>query len=311
MNIFRRYKTFDEILPSFLEGKKIELKQKSYSGYVGKTKVFSDYLKENNLSDLPMRKLPNEDLVKFFNKNLSTDKKLDRPTVKKYFESIKAVFAYALEMDEIEYIPAFKGIKFPPKGKDHSAALIPSDMLPRLLDDIYEHDKQLYIATMMEYYCGVRPGKEARLIKAGAFNLKEGVLKIEQSNAKTGKGRLITMADDLVEICKEYGVDKADPKLFVFGKNKSFDTRPVSENMLRYRFNIFRDKHGLSKDVKLYTMKHQGASELIKIVDLKTIQDHLGHTNITSTQHYVKRLSCGVNENIKHNFPSPRQRIVV
>jgi integrase len=309
MNLFRKYKTFDEILPSFLEGKRIELKNKSYMGYVGKAKVFSEYLKENNLSGIPMRKLLNEDLVRFFNKTLSTDKKLDRPTVKKYFEAIKSIFSYALDMDEIEYIPTFKGLKFPPKGKDHSAALIPSEALPDLLDDIYEHDKQLYIATMLEYYCGVRPGKEARLIKVGAFNLKEGVLKIGSDTAKTGRARHITMADDLVGACREYGIEGADPNLYVFGKNKHLDTRPVSENMLRYRFNQYRDRHGLSKDVKLYTLKHQGCSELIKIADLKTIQDHLGHTNITSTAHYVKRLGCGINENIKHNFHNPRQRI--
>ena len=309
MNLFRKYKTFDEILPSFLEGKKIELKQKSYSGYVGKTKVFSEYLKENNLSAFPMRKLLDGDLVPFFNRVLSTDKKLDRPTVKKYFESIKSVFTYALDMGEIDYIPSFRGIKFPPKGKDHSAALIPSEALPRLLNDIYEHDRQLYIATMLEYYCGVRPGKEARLIKAGAFNLKEGVLTINQENAKTGKARFITMADDFIEACKEYGIESADPTLYVFGKNKHFDTRPVSENMLRYRFNIFRDKHELSKDIKLYSLKHVGASELIKITDLKTIQAHLGHANLTSTAHYVKKISCGVNENIKHNFHNPRLKI--
>ena len=310
MNLFRHYKTFDEILVPFLEGKKIELADKSYKGYLCRTRVFSQWLKENNLSDVPLRKLCDTNLVPFFNMVLSTDKKLDRPTVKKYFETIKAIFGYALDMDEIEYIPPFKGLKFPRKGKDCSAALISSDALADLLDDIHNNDQQLYMATMLEYYCGVRPGKEARLIKVSAFNLKDGVVKIEQENAKTGKARFITMSDDFVDICKEYGIEAADPNLYIFGKNKHFDTRPVSINMLRYRFNQFREKHGISKDVKLYSMKHQGASELIKIADLKTIQDHLGHSNITSTQHYVKKLSCGVNQNIKHNFHNPRERAV-
>jgi integrase len=308
MNSSNLKQTFDEILPSFLEGKRIELKDKSYNGYVGKTKVFSQYLKDNNLSLVPMDELPNEALVRFFNKNLSTDKKLDRPTVKKYYESIKAVFTYAFDMDKISQIPTFKGIKFPPKGKDHSAALIPSEVLPDLLDDIHDNDLQLYVACVMEYYCGVRPGKEARLIKAGAFNLKEGVLKIEQSNAKTGKARFITMADDFIQTCKDYGIENAEPNLFIFGKNKQLDTRPVSENMLRYRFNIFRDKHGLSKDVKLYSMKHEGSSRLIKITDIVTVQHHLGHSNITSTAHYLKKISKGVDDNIKCNFPSPHSK---
>jgi len=308
MNIFRHYKTFDEVLPAFLEGKKIELNPKSYRGYVSKSQIFSDYLKENNLSNVPLRKLSDTDVVPFFNKVLYTDRKLDRPTVKKYFESIKAVFSYALDIDEIEHIPSFKGLKFPRKGKDCSSTLIPTESLPDLLDDIHDNDLQLYMVCCMEYYCGVRPRKEARLIQANAFNLKDGVLRISQSNAKTGKARFVTMADDFVDICKEYGIDKAEPNLYIFGKNKGLDTKPVSVNMLSYRFNKFRDKHGLSNNVTLYSMKHQGASELIKIADLKTIQEHLGHSNITSTAHYIKKLSGGVNENIKHNFHNPRQR---
>jgi integrase len=308
MNLFKKYKTFDEVLVPFLEGKKIELKAKSLAGYKGRTKVFSEWLEKNNLSSVPLKKISNDDYIRFFHEYLVGERKLDRPTVRKYHEAITSVCRYALDMDELDAMPPFKGLKFPKKGKDCSAQLMPSEALSDLLNDIYENDRQLYVACMLEYYCGVRP-KEARFTKAGSFNLKEGVLKIEASVAKTGKQRLVTMADDFIETCKEYGLENVDPNLYVMGKNHSLDVRPVSENMLRYRFNIFRDKHGISKDVKLYTMKHEGASELIKITDLKTIQEHLGHSNITSTAHYVKKISCGVNNNIKVNFHNPRVRV--
>lgn len=308
MNLFKKYRTFDEVLVPFLEGKKIELKAKSLAGYKGRTRVFSEWLKQHNLSDIPLKKIPDSDLVSFFHEYLISERKLDRPTVKKYKETLNAVFKYALEMGDIDEMPAFKGLKYPQKGKDCSAQLMPAEALSDLLNDIYENDRQLYVACMLEYYCGVRP-KEARFTKVGAFNLKEGVLKIESSVAKTGRQRLITMSDDFVATCKEYGIDEADPNLYVMGKNHSLDTKPVSENMLRYRFNIFRDKHGISKGVKLYSLKHEGGSELIKIADLKTIQEHFGHANITSTSHYIKKISCGVNANIKYNFPNPRTKV--
>lgn len=309
MNLFKKYKTFDEVLVPFLEGKKIEVSPKTLSAYKGKTKVFSEWLQANGLSNTPLRKLSNNDYIRFFHECLIGEHKLDRPTVKKYFQSIRAVIYYAIDVEEVEFMPTFKGLKFPKKGKDCSAQLVPEDKLPDLCVDMYNNDPQLYLAWCMEYYCGVRPRKEARLIKAGAFNLKDGVVKIDASIAKTGRQRQITMADDLVELCKQYGIEKADPDMYVFGKNHSLDVKPVSINMLTYRFNQFRTKHGLPTGVKLYTGKHQGASYLIKIADLKTIQDHLGHSNITSTQHYVKRLSCAVNENIKHNFHNPRTKV--
>jgi len=244
--------------------------------------------------------------VRFFHEHIINEKKLDRPTVKKYYETICAVLNYAVDMDEMEYLPSFKGLKFPKKGKDCSAQLIPEEKLFELSNDIHDTDKQLYMACMLEYYCGVRPGKEARLIQAGDFNLKDGVLKINARNAKVGKARYVTMADDFVEICKEYGMETVNPTLYVFGNNKHFHTTPYSENMLRYRFNKYREKHGLSKDIKLYSLKHQGSSNLIKITDIVTVQHHLGHANITSTAHYLKKLNQGVDKNIQTNFPNPR-----
>lgn len=306
MNIFKKYKTFDEILPSFLAGKKIEINPKSYSGYKGRTKVFSDWLKVNNQSAIPLRKISNDDFVRFFHDLIINEKKLDRPTVKKYYETICAVLNYAVDMDEMEYLPSFKGLKFPKKGKDCSAQLIPEEILAPLSNEMHDTDLQLYLAWCMEYYCGVRPRKEARLIQRGAFNLKDGVLKINAKNAKVGKTRSITMSQDLIEICKEYGMETADPNLYVFGNNRTFGEKPISENMFSYRFNKFRDKYRLSKDVKFYSGKHIGSSNLIKITDIVTVQHHLGHANITSTAHYLKRLNQGVDKNIQTNFPNPR-----
>jgi len=309
MNLFKKYRTFDEVLVPFLEGKKIEISNKSLAGYKGRTKMFSEWLEKNNLSSVPIKKISNDDYIRFFHECLVGERKLDRPTVKKYFQTICSVLNYAIDMDDMEFMPTFKGLKFPKKGKDCSAQLIPQEVLESLSNDMYNNDLQLYLAWCMEYYCGVRPRKEARLIQVNAFNLKDGVLRVDPKNAKTGKARFVTMADDLVEICKEYGIGTADPNAYVFGAKKGLGDKPISENMFCFRFNKFRDKYGLSEGVKFYSGKHQGASELIKIADLKTVQDHLGHSNITSTQHYVKRISCGVNENIKHNFKNPRIRV--
>ena len=115
------------------------------------------------------------------------------------------------------------------------------------------------------------------------------------------------MSDDLIEICKNYGIAEADPNLYIFGKNKHLDTRPLSENMLRYRFNQYRDKYNLSKDVKLYSWKHMGASYLIhsKTVDILQLKDHLRHSNLSATEHYVKRILGDNNEAIKMHFPNP------
>lgn len=90
------------------------------------------------------------------------------------------------------------------------------------------------------------------------------------------------------------------------GKKKTFNDKPVSINMLRYRFNIIRDSLKLPKGYKLYSMKHTGASNLHKSgLSMRELMDQLRHSQLEATQHYLKT-HCGiVNDRIRNNFPNP------
>jgi len=273
--------------------------------------IFIAWLKSKDLFDKSMRKITAQDIADF--SVYAAGLKYDKPTCEKFIMNLKVIFKYALKRDEIDKLPFDRDlIVFPKKGKDCSAALIPSHVVPQLLADIKEHDPQLFLACMLEFYCGIRPGREVRLIKVRNFDLKEGVLTIEAEMSKNGKAGHITMSEELVEICREYGIAEADPDLYVFGKNKHMDTIPLSENMLRYRFNKYRDKYGLSHDVKLYSFKHIGASYLIhsKIIDILELKEHLRHANLGATQHYVKKVLGDRNNAIKTQFPNPLKKVI-
>lgn len=306
MNIFKKDRTFDEILPIYLKNKKITLRtHKTFQSYKSQTEMFSKWLIDNDYSKFPLKKIDKKIVDAFF-VYLADTRDLDRPTCKKYYNSIKGVFNYAIDNDELITLP-FKKVPFPTKKRDCSAQVIPPEKLKILLEDIKQNDKQLFLACLIEYYCFIRPGKELRLIKGENFDLEKGTIRIESNIAKNGRQRIVTMPNHLVEVCNEYGIGKNNQQLFIFGKNKSFDTRPLSENMLRYRFNHFREKHNLGNGVKLYSFKHSGATTLhtSKIVSMVDLMNQLGHSNLTATQHYIKKKSGTINNEIKNNFPSP------
>jgi site-specific recombinase XerD len=253
-----------------------------------------------------MRKISVQDIADF--SVYIAGLKYDNPTCAKFIMNMKVIFKYALRREEIDKLPFDRYlIVLPKKGKDCSAALIPSHVVPYLLSDIQENDPQLFLACMLEFYCGIRPGREVRLIKVRNFDLVEGVLTIEAEQSKNGKAGHITMSDELIEMCRSYGIADANPDLYVFGKNKHLDSRPLSENMLRFRFNKYRDKHNLSKDVKLYSFKHLGASYLVhsQTVDIEQLRQHLRHSNLSATQHYIKKVIGTQNNAIKTKFPNP------
>ncbi len=298
-------KTFSEILVPFLSEKEIQLKKKSLNAYKNQTKVFCEWLNSQGKLDISICDIKEEEVSQFF-LYLARDKDLDRPTCQKYYISIKSVFYYAKKRKEITELP-FDLVVFPSKKRDCSAQLIPQEAMKLLFEDIKENDYQLFLACMIEYYCFIRPGNEMRNLKPTNFDLKSGTIRIDASIAKNKRARTVTMPTQLIEYCKEYGIDKENSNRYVFGCNRYFDTKPVSENMLRYRFNRFRDKHNISKGVKLYSFKHQGCTTLhqTRLVSTFDLMTQLGHSNLTSTQHYLKKVAGNINSEIRNNFPSP------
>ena len=298
--------------PAFLAEKELQVGRKSYLSYTCTASVFSQWLHKVGLHDKPMRKITEQNIADYF-LYLANERKSDRPTCQKYFITLRVIFRYAKKKGEIDVLPFDRDlIVFPRKRKDNSAALIPQHLVPTILKDIREHDPQLFMGCMMMFYCGTRPGREIRLVRVRDFDLTGGVLTIPAEHAKNGHTGKITLSDDFIQICKDYGMCEADPSLYVFGRNKHFDTRPLSENMLRYRFNKYRDKYNLSHDVKLYSWKHMGASYLVhsKLLDILQLKDHLRHSNITMTQHYVKRIAGENNELLRTQFPNPLKQAI-
>lgn len=304
MGIFRKYKTIEELLPSFLLEKQTNTLPKTARGYEGNAYVFLDWLKTKGIENVPIRNITENNITEFFY-YLGKEKGLDKPTCGKYFEHLRALFNYAFERGELNDVP-FNHVVFPRKKKDQGADVISNVHLKPLLDYIKEKDPQLFLACIIEYYCFIRPGKELRLLKVGDIDLEQGLIVVQQMNAKNKKRQVVTMPQQLIDICKEYSIDTIDKSLFIFGKKKKFGTKAISINMLRYRFNIIRTKLNLPKNYKLYSMKHTGASNLHKSgISMRELMDQLRHTNLDATQHYLKVHAGIVNDRIRDNFPSP------
>lgn len=300
-------KTFNELLPNYLARKRISIHGKTYKGHVGRTKVFSDWLKEKNLSETPLRSITNDHISEFMYYLASEEgKNLDKPTCEKYCHSIKSVFKFYEDELQLSKLP-FGKIEYPIKKSDHAPKYIPKDKQKALFDDIRKNDYQLFLACMVQYTAAVRPGRELLNLRVGDFDFDGGTIRVGVMTAKTGRCRYADLTEELKGYCREYGIDKADSSLYVFGTNKRIGSKHISENMLRYRFNPYRDKHGISKEVKLYSFKHTGGTDLInsRLVSLTQLQKHFGHTRISSTEKYVLQHGGITNEVIINQFKSP------
>ena len=304
MSLLRKYKTFDEILPGFMEEKRVSLQHKSYLAYPGRCEIFSGWLKMHGLDKVSLRKITNVQIADFFTW-VSDARDLDRPTVEKYIVAVRSLYQYAQKRGEVNTLP-FDLVVLPVKKRDCSPKYIPADKQAALLQDMYENDFQLFLACILQYFCALRPGKELRLAKVMDFDFEEGTVHVSRLNAKTKKERFTTMPDELATYLIKYGVKGADPELYLFGKRRKLGTRTVSVNNLRERFNVYRKKHGISEEVKFYSWKHTGGTDLIhmKLLSVPQLQNHFGHDRITSTEKYIEECGGKINQDLKDKFKS-------
>jgi len=308
MGIFKKHITVEELAPEFVTQKEMTTVHKTFITYIHHIKVFTDWQKEHNIN-VPIRRVTQEQIRDFF-MYLANERGLDRDTIDKFHIHIKSLFKYALKKGEITRLP-FDLVVFPRKKKDQSADVIQPEHLKILLPYIRERDPQLFLACMIEFYCFIRPGRELRFLKVGDIYLEDGLIKINQFNAKNRKEQIVTMPQQLIDICYEYGIDKADKSLYIFGPKEKYGTKPISENMLRYRFNQYKNQLKLPNSYKFYSFKHTGASMLHKSgISMRELMDQLRHTRLSATEHYLKK-HCGIiNERIKFNFPDPLKDVI-
>jgi integrase len=298
----KKHKTFDQIYPEFLEMKRISINVNTFQGYLTITAVFSNWLKDKGFQNLPIRKISNRKMAKFFI-YLVTVRDLDRPTCDKYRQGLKIMYRYFKKCGYVKYFP-FDLISLPCKKEDKGAQVIPEEDCIRLLTLIKKRDFQLYVACMVQYYCFIRPGNELRLMRVSEINLERGVISIAAVRAKNRQEEPVTIPTQLIELLKEYGIDRADKEYYVFGKRGKPGLYPWSINMLTYRFNVYRDKLKLSKKFKFYSMKHTGAVALHNSgCPIRNEMDQLRHKNLSASQHYLKKHGGLVDDRIRNNFP--------
>lgn len=147
---------------------------------------------------------------------------------------------------------------------------------------VAERDKTL---LMLIYSCGLRIS-EALELKVSDF--KNNFIRIK---GKGNKERLVPLLDEvrnkvnsLIDICPY--VKKSDPESYVFfGKHgKKLDPAVFQKVIKNIRNNL-----GLEEGVTPHSFRHSFATHLLSNSgDILSIQELLGHSNVSTTQRYTK-----------------------
>ena len=122
------------------------------------------------------------------------------------------------------------------------------------------------------------------------LNLPGGVLKCYSK----GKERIIPLYQTAIRALSEY-IHNVGPQLVEDVEETALFVNMNGERMSRQGFwkliKDYQEKAGIQKDITPHTLRHSFAAHLLENgADLRSIQEMLGHADISSTQIYSKLL---------------------
>jgi integrase/recombinase XerD len=252
----------------FLQSLKIELKISKASPY-----TIRNYLNANSSLLTFTNKNPQDiissDIKSYLAKNLATKA---TSSIILFLAAIKYAHTNILQTDPTATIRR-------PKKETHLPTILSKSEIKSLLQNL--KNEKSHLITSLIYACGFRVSEITNL-KIQDLNLQEKIGHIRQ--AKGNKDRIFNIPEFLLDNLK-YHIDqqnKLNQEYLFSGKSGKLSIRNIQKivSQAAKRANL--------KNVHTHTLRHSFATHLLEDgVDIRKIQELLGHANLSTTQIYT------------------------
>lgn len=208
-------------------------------------------------------------------------------TVSRNIASIKAFFLYLLKQGVIKDDPS--DMLKPPKIEKKAPMVLTVEEVNLLLEQPNgTTPKEIRDKAMLEmlYATGIRVSELINL-KVKDVNLSMNFLQCHDNN----KDRVIPFTNETKEALENYLKNarkvmcKEDQEILFTNCQGSPMTRQGFWKIIKY----YSAKAGIKKDITPHTIRHSFAMHLVNNgADLKSVQEMLGHSDISTTQIYMR-----------------------
>ncbi len=254
--------------------------------YLGDVEQFFDFIKKFFPDENVSIEEINKSMFRDFLQHLSEQKDGNRTLARKVI-SIRAFFSYMIQNGYTTHNPLIE-IKIPKFEKYVATFLTEDDM--RFVLQIPDQEDALGIRNLaileLLYSTGIRIGELAGL-KIKDVDFRQNQIKVLGKRSKT---RIIPMGSFAIAALEKYLKirdsfikDMDVPEVFV-----SKNGNPLSADELRYIVNKYLKVIEKSKNYSPHTLRHTFATHLLNHgADLRSVQELLGHSSLTSTEVYT------------------------
>ena len=282
----------DKLIEDFLRYLLIDkgYSKNTISSYRQDLDRFNDYFNNKNINDIDSNDLKN--YIKSLNKKL-TEKSISRS-----ISCLKSFYKFLIIEKVIKDNPT-DGLYMPKVKKSLPNIMSVEDVTKLLdikLDDHFSYRNKAMLELM--YATGLRVSELVEL-KLNDVDFSDDIVRIM---GKGSKERIIPMGDFAKTYLEEYIYNHRN--LMLKGNNCEYIfLNNHGKKMTRQGFFKIIKKLasdvGISTEISPHTLRHSFASHLLKYgADLRTIQELLGHSDISTTQIYTHV----ANEELRKNY---------
>lgn len=287
-------KPIPQHINDFLDWLDVEkgLSTKSQENYSRFIKKFTDWLKTANMADLLPHDLSFEDVWKYrLYLSRNSGRPLKRSTQNYYLISLRALLNYFVERDILS-LPAEK-IKLAKDKSERQVRFLTLDHLKRLFaaPQIESQDGKRDRAILETLFSTGLRVSELVSLSRNQIKAKQGLKELELSIiGKGNRVRTIYFSERALYWLNQYLDTRQDNEVALFisrnrrdGKKNCITPRTIQRIVKKYAVRA-----GIPIFTTPHVMRHSFATDLLEQgVDLRTIQEFLGHKNITATQIYT------------------------
>ena len=209
-------------------------------------------------------------------------------TISRALDSIKRLYIFAMQNDEIDQ-NTIQNIKV-----DKAEKKLPQILTGKEVELLLQQPKTAEMKgcrdkAMLEvlYATGIRVSELIGL-NIDDVSLPGSFIRCESGE----KTRIIPIYPEALQALHEY-IDTVRPKMIAVPTEHSLFVNVSGERMSRQGFwkiiKYYQEKAHIDKDITPHTLRHSFAAHLLENgADLRSIQQMLGHSDISSTQVYTQ-----------------------
>ena len=209
-------------------------------------------------------------------------------TISRALASIKSLYIFAIQIHEIEENP-IQNIKIDKAEKKLPQILTGKEVELLLQQPKVSEMKGRRDKAMLEvlYATGIRVSELIGL-NIDDVSLPGSFIRCESGE----KMRIIPIYPEALQALREY-IETVRPKMIAVPTEHSLFVNVSGERMSRQGFwkiiKHYQEKAHIEKDITPHTLRHSFAAHLLENgADLRSIQQMLGHSDISSTQVYTQ-----------------------